>query len=71
MQKDFFSYPKCLSDLQMKNVMTSTKNAAITIKEIPRPDLEPSDVTFTQTEIGPGSTLDVAWKVKMKVLLLT
>ena len=53
-----------LSDLQMKNVMTSTKNAAITIKEIPRPDLEPSDVTFTQTEIGPGSTLDVAWKVK-------
>ena len=53
-----------LSDPQMKNVMTTTKNGTITIKEIPRPDLEPSDVTFTQTEIGPDGTLDVAWKVK-------
>ena len=53
-----------LSDPQMKNVMTATNDGTITIKEIPRPDLEPSDVTFTQTEIGPDGMLDVAWKVK-------
>lgn len=53
-----------LSDPQMNNVMTSTENGTITIKEIPRPDLQPSDITFTQSEVGPGGTLDVAWKVK-------
>lgn len=53
-----------LSDPQMNNVMTSTENGTITIKEIPRPDLQPSDITFTQNEVGPGGVLDVAWKVK-------
>lgn len=53
-----------LTDLSMVNKLTQTTNGTITIKEIPRPDLEPSDITFTQGEIGPGGTLDVAWKVK-------
>lgn len=53
-----------LSDPQMKNVLTTATNGTITIKEIPRPDLKPDDVTFTGTATGPGQTLDVAWKVK-------
>ena len=53
-----------LSDREMANRMTSTVNGLITIKEIPRPDLTPTDVTFTQSEVGPGETLDVSWKVK-------
>lgn len=53
-----------LSNPQMQNVLTNTENGTITIKEIPRPDLTPSDVTFTGTATGPGQTLDVAWKVK-------
>ena len=52
-----------LSDPQMKNVLTKTENGTITIKEIPRPDLKPSDVTFTGTSTGPGETLDLSWKV--------
>ena len=52
-----------LSDRQMNNVLTSATNGKITIKEVPSPDLTPSDVTFTGTETGPGQTLDVAWKV--------
>ena len=53
-----------LSNPQMQNVLTNTTDGTITIKEIPRPDLTPSDVTFTGTTTGPGQTLDVAWKVK-------
>ena len=52
-----------LSDPQMNNVLTKTTNGKITIKEIPRPDLKPSDVTFTGTSTGPGETLDLSWKV--------
>ena len=53
-----------LSDTQMQNVRTGTTNGTVTIKEIPRPDLTPADITFTETETGPGQTLNVAWKVK-------
>lgn len=53
-----------LSGLDLANKLSSTANGVITIKEIPRPDLQPTDVTFTQTEVQPGGSLDVAWKVK-------
>lgn len=53
-----------LSGLDLANKLSGTTNGVITIKEIPRPDLQPTDVTFTQTEVQPGGSLDVAWKVK-------
>ena len=53
-----------LSDPQMNNVLTAANNGAVTIKEIPRPDLEPTDITFTEASVSPGGTLNVAWKVK-------
>ena len=53
-----------LSDTHMNNVLTAADNGDITIKEVPRPDLEPTDITFTETSVSPGGTLHVAWKVK-------
>ena len=53
-----------LSGLDLANKLSGTTNGVITIKEIPRPDLQPTDVTFTQSEVQPGGSLDVAWKVK-------
>ena len=53
-----------LSDRDMVNKLTSSVNGLITIKEIPRPDLTPTDVAFVQTTVDPGGQLDVNWKVK-------
>ena len=53
-----------LSDRDMVNKLTATKGGLITIKEIPRPDLTPTDVTFTPNSVEPGGQLDVSWKVK-------
>ncbi len=53
-----------LSDRDLQNVLTDAKDAAIVIKEIPRPDLTPLSVTFTEKTVNPGGTLNVAWKVK-------
>ena len=52
-----------LSDRQKQNVLTSQENGTITIEEIPRPDLQPSDVTFEPSTINPEGELTVKWKV--------
>lgn len=53
-----------LSDRQMQNVLTSQENGRITIEEIPRPDLQPVDVSVTESSVAPGGKLNVSWKVK-------
>ena len=52
-----------LSDRQKQNVLTGQENGTITIEEIPRPDLQPSDVTFEPSTINPAGELTVKWKV--------
>ena len=52
-----------LTDRQKQNVLTSQENGTITIEEIPRPDLQPSDVTFEPSTINPEGELTVKWKV--------
>ena len=52
-----------LSDRQKQNVLTSQENGTITIEEIPRPDLQPSDVTFEPSTVNPEGELTVKWKV--------
>ena len=52
-----------LSDRQKQNVLTSQENGTITIEEIPRPDLQPSDVTFEPSAVNPEGELTVKWKV--------
>jgi len=68
-QMTVYLYNVTLSDTQMQNVLTNATNGTIKIKEIPRPDLQPTDVTFTThgeqaNQAGPGQKIDVAWKVK-------
>ena len=52
-----------LTDPQKQNIATTAKNGAIVIEQIPRPDLEPSDVTFTPSTVNPGDSVTVSWKV--------
>ena len=52
-----------LTDRQKQNVLTGQENGSITIEEIPRPDLQPSDVTFEPSTINPEEELTVKWKV--------
>ncbi len=52
-----------LSDRQKQNVLTGQENGTITIEEIPRPDLQPSDVTFEPSAVNPEGELTVKWKV--------
>ena len=52
-----------LSDRQKQNVLTGQEDGAITIEVIPRPDLQPSDVTFDPSTVNPDGTLTVKWKV--------
>ena len=52
-----------LSDRQKQNVLTGQENGTITIEEIPRPDLQPSDVTFEPSTVNPEGELTVKWKV--------
>ena len=52
-----------LTNRQKENVLTSQENGTITIEEIPRPDLQPSDVTFEPSTINPEGELTVKWKV--------
>ena len=53
-----------MTDMQKQNVATGKKDGAILIEQIPRPDLEPSDVTFTPATVQPGDKLTVSWQVK-------
>ena len=53
-----------LSNREKQNVLTSKVNGAITIEEIPRPDLTPVNVTFDGTSVSPGGKLNVSWIVK-------
>ena len=52
-----------LSDRQKQNVLTSQEDGTITIEVIPRPDLQPSDVTFEPSTVNPEGELTVKWKV--------
>ena len=63
------SMPVLLRNVMMgghdqQNVASTPVNGAVIIEEIPRPDLTVSDVSVTQTSVGPGETLDVAWHVR-------
>ena len=53
-----------LSNREKQNVLTSQMNGAITIEEIPRPDLTPINVAFEGTSVSPGGKLNVSWIVK-------
>ena len=53
-----------LTDVERKSVTASTKNGEIAIKEIPRPDLVPADISSEQTAVDPGSQMTVNWKVQ-------
>ena len=53
-----------LSNREKQNVLTSQANGAITIEEIPRPDLTPVNVTFDGTSVNPGDKFKVSWVVK-------
>lgn len=53
-----------ISNLQKQNVATGKNDGAIIIEQIPRPDLQPMDVTFTPETVKPGDKLTVAWQVK-------
>ena len=53
-----------LSDPQEQEVAVTTKNGAIIIENIPRPDLEVSGVTFTPNAVSPGGQMTVSWVVK-------
>ena len=53
-----------LSDRQKQNVLTSQVDGQIIIEEIPRPDLQPTDIATTETSVAPGGKLNVSWKVK-------
>ena len=52
-----------LTDRQKQNVLTGQENGTITIEEIPRPDLQPVDVTFEPSTVNPEGELTVKWKV--------
>lgn len=53
-----------MTNLQKQNVATGTKNGAIIIEQIPRPDLEPLNVTFTPETVNPGGKFTVSWQVR-------
>ena len=53
-----------LSDPQEQRVAATTKEGAIIIENIPRPDLETSAVTFSPATVSPGGTVSVSWQVK-------
>lgn len=53
-----------LSNREKQNVLTSQANGAITIEEIPRPDLTPVNVTFEGSNVNPGDKFKVSWVVK-------
>lgn len=53
-----------LSNREKQNVLTSQANGAITIEEIPRPDLTPVNVSFDGTSVNPGDKFKVSWVVK-------
>ena len=48
----------------MNNVVSEQKDGLITIEEIPRPDLMPSDISFKKTQVTPGDTIELTWKVQ-------
>ena len=52
-----------LTDRQKQNVLTKQENGTVTIEVIPRPDLQPADVTFTPSAIDPEGELTVKWNV--------
>ena len=52
-----------LTDRGKQNVLTGQENGSITIEEIPRPDLQPVDVTFEPSTVNPEGELTVKWKV--------
>ena len=52
-----------LSNRQKENVLTKQEDGVITIEVIPRPDLQPVDVTFTPSAIDPEGELTVKWNV--------
>ena len=52
-----------LSDRQKQNVLTSQEDGTITVEVIPRPDLQPTDVTFEPSTANPEGELTVKWKV--------
>ena len=52
-----------LSNRQKENVLTKQENGTITIEVIPRPDLQPADVTFEPSTIDPEGELTVKWNV--------
>ena len=52
-----------LTDRQKQNVLTGQEDGTITIEVIPRPDLQPSEVTFEPSTVNPDGTLTVKWKV--------
>ena len=52
-----------LTDRGKQNVLTGQENGAITIEEIPRPDLQPAEVTFDPSTINPEGELTVKWTV--------
>ena len=47
-----------------QNISSGPKNGAIIIENIPRPDLEVADVTFTPASANPGDRITVSWVVK-------
>ncbi len=53
-----------LTDRQQQNVLSSQQSAAVTIEEIPRPDLLPTDVSFDPAAVNPEGELTVRWTVK-------
>ena len=53
-----------LSDDNKDAAPVTSVNGAIVIEEIPRPDLQPVDVSFTPTSTGPNQKFTVRWKVK-------
>ncbi|MBR1548208.1 MAG: hypothetical protein IJ637_05725, partial [Prevotella sp.] len=52
-----------LTDRQHQNVLTAQENGAVTIEVIPRPDLQPADVSFAPSTIDPEGELTVKWNV--------
>ncbi len=53
-----------LSDDNKDAAPVTSVDGAIVIEEIPRPDLQPVDVSFTPTSTGPNQKFTVRWKVK-------
>lgn len=53
-----------LSNRDKQNLVTEQVNGKVTIEVVPRPDLQPADITVQQTLADPGDQLDFSWMVK-------